>query len=503
MALPPQHGRDTNVLRKLRLVPLDRLSSVPRPTPAASVLPPLICVSHREPYAPVRAGAFQQLQRTTGGLVTALDAALRELGGRWIASGETAQTLEAPDDVKGRTYSIEQLALSERELDHYYSGFSNRVLWPLCHYFTGTVRFKPEEWHEYVKVNRRFADAVVHQLNRASGSPPVAWLHDYHLMLAPRMVRDRVPSATIGFFLHIPFPAFEVFRILPTRREILEGVLGADLIGFHSASYQEAFLESARRLLGARVERGSFVEHKGHRTRTMVAPIGIDVQHQMQLGADPRVISRAQKLRRMIGSDTMILGVDRLDYSKGILERLIGFERFLERHAEHRGHTTFVQVAVPSRTRVEEYKQLKKATDEMVGRINGRYGDAVWTPVRYMTRSLQAPELAAYYRAADVALVTPLRDGLNLVAKEYVATRVDHGGALILSEFTGAAEELPQAYIVNPFGPDNVADALQSALTDDRVERERRMAALHARVRVNDVHVWARSFVEHLVRVTH
>lgn len=503
MPLPPNEGRAQNVIRKLRLVlpELDRppqrhLSRLPN-------LSNLVCVSHREPYAPVKVGRIEHLERTTGGLVTALDTALREIGGSWIASGEADTSMEAPDDGSGHTYAVEQVGLTLREFDHYYSGFSNRVLWPLCHYFVGRVSFNPDEWHDYMKVNRRFANAIVRKFRETGDETPVTWIHDYHLMLAPQYVREKQPSATIGFFFHIPFPSYEVFRILPTRREILEGMLGSDLIGFHTASYQEAFIECARRLLGARVDRGGTVEFRGHRTRTMVAPIGIDVRRQMELGNDPRVIARAQRLRKMVTGDKLILGVDRLDYSKGILERFAGFERLLERHPEHRGRATLVQVAVPSRTKVEEYKQLKRATDEAVGRINGRFGDAEWTPVRYISRGLQAVELAAYYRAADVALVTPLRDGLNLVAKEYVATRTDHDGALVLSEFAGAVEELPQAYIVNPFGPDSIADALHSALTEDRIERERRMEALHRRVQANDVRDWAWSFVEHLVRVTH
>jgi trehalose 6-phosphate synthase len=502
MVLPPQWGRDDRISRRLRLVPPQLWQGDFAPVPERAALPPLVCVSHREPYAPVRSGHSVRLQRTTGGLVTALDAALRQIGGSWIASGSNARVMQTPDDGSGRTYEVEQVELTARELDHYYAGFSNRVLWPLCHYFVGSVKFRPEEWTDYVRVNRRFADAVVRQLRSSEADPPVAWVHDYHLMLVPRLIREKLPDARIGFFLHIPFPAHEVFRVLPTGREVLEGVLGADLIGFHTRAYQEAFCEAAHRLLGARIDHGAVV-HRHHRTRTVVAPIGVDVHHHEELGNDSRVCSQAQHLRKMLGADSMILGVDRLDYSKGILERLAGYERLLERHPEHRGHVTLVQIAVPSRTQVAEYRRLKRATDEAVGRINGKYGDASWTPVRYMTRSLQSVELAAYYRAADIALVTPVRDGLNLVAKEYVATRTDHGGALVLSEFTGAAEELPQAYLVNPFGPDNIADALHAALTDDRIERERRMVALHARVQVNDVHEWARSFVEELVRVTH
>jgi trehalose 6-phosphate synthase len=385
-------------------------------------------------------------------------------------------------------------------MENYYAGFANRVLWPLFHYFIGRVNFQPEEWNDYVKVNRRFADSVVAELAEQRDAKPVAWIHDYHLLLVPKMIREADKKARIGFFLHVPFPAFEVFRILPSRREILEGLLGADLLGFHTQNYLDAFLDSTRRLLGARIDKNGSVDYQGHTTRTVASPIGIDVAQQEQLASDPRSVSRSLRLRRSITGDTLVLGVDRLDYSKGIPERLIGFERFLERHPEHRGHVTLVQIAVPSRTRVEEYRQLKRLTDETVGRINGRFGDGIWTPVQYLSRSFQPAELASYYRAADVALVTPLRDGLNLVAKEYVASRTDLGGALVLSEFAGAADELPQAYFVNPFGPDSIAETLHAAITDDRVERERRMAALLARVRANDVRDWARTFIQSIAR---
>jgi trehalose 6-phosphate synthase len=435
--------------------------------------------------------------RTTGGLSTALDAALRSLGGRWISSGPLEQPMRAPADAEGRSYDVEHVRLTPREHDGYYGGFANRVLWPLFHYFVGRVNFDPAEWGEFVKVNGRFAVAVVRALEEGR-EDAVAWVHDYHLMLAPRMIRDRRPGARVGFFLHVPFPAYEAFRILPTRVEILEGLLGADLVGFHTAAYRDAFLESCRRLLGARVDRTHAVLHRGRRTATLASPIGIDVAWHEAVASDPATVARARRLRRHVPGEVLLLGVDRLDYSKGLLERLSGLARLFERHPEHRGRVTLVQVAVPSRVRVEEYRQLKRQVDEAVGKLEGRFGDESWSPVRYIARALAPEELAAWYRAADVCLVTPLRDGLNLVAKEYVATRTDGGGALVLSEFAGAVEELPQAYVVNPFGPDNLSGALHAAITDDRLERLRRMEALRGRVCANDVHLWASGFLRQL-----
>lgn len=470
------------------------------PSPSLE-MPRLVCVSHREPFARKRVGRTVRLERTTGGLVTALDAALRRLGGTWIASGTEDTRARMPEDEEGRTYSVAQIGLSEAAFDGYYSGYANGVLWPLFHYFTGRVVCRPEDWEAYVQVNRRFAEALTTELV-GEESGVVAWIHDYQLMLVPRFVRDAVPGARLGFFLHIPFPAYEVFRILPSRREILDGLLACDLLGFHSRSYQEAFVDSARRLLGARGDGDGTVEYRGRRTQTVVAPIGIDVDRQVALSSKPEVRARAEQLRRSLAGEQIVLGVDRLDYSKGILERLTGFEHLLDRHPEHRGKVVLVQVAVPSRTRVEEYRLHKRKLDETVGRINGRFGDATWTPVRYITRGLPPPELAAYYCAADVALVTSLRDGLNLVAKEYVASRIDLGGALVLSEFAGAAEELPQAYFCNPFGRESVSEALHAALVDERSEKQRRMAALSARVRANDVHGWAASLLQAIVRAS-
>ncbi len=468
------------------------------PAPVEPGLPLLICASHREPWTQRRVGHAELTVRTTGGLVTALDAALRRLGGRWIATGSEPRRSRAPEDEDGATYEVEQLGLTTREMDGYYSGFSNGVLWPLFHYFLGRVNFDAREWREYERVNARFAAAVARGLEESDGA--VAWVHDYHLTLAPMMIRKLRPHARVGFFLHTPFPAFEVFRILPTRQQLLEGLLGADLVGFHTRSYRDAFLEAVQKLVGARSDRRGAVEYRGHRTRTLFSPIGVDVERLSALGQDPRTTSKAQRLRRSVPGDQIVLGIDRLDYSKGILERLAGFERLLERQPRYRGHVTLVQIAVPSRERISDYQRLKRDVDGAVGRLEGRYGDAAWSPVRYITRSFQPDDLAAWYRAADICLVTPLRDGLNLVAKEYVACRVDGGGALVLSEFCGAAEELTGAYFANPFGPDSIADALEQALTDDRMERERRMAHLREEVVGNDVHEWAQGFLRDLAQ---
>lgn len=450
-------------------------------------------MSHREPFA----SRNQRLQRTTGGLVTALDSALRELGGSWVACGKHEETLEAPADEQGRSYAIHHLGLPPRVQQAYYGGFSNQVLWPLFHYFVGRVHFDSHDWKAYERANERFAHAVVEALSASRHPSPVAWFHDYHLMRAPKFVRDRMPNASLGFFLHIPFPTWEVFRVLPTHVEILEGLLGADLVGFHAPSYRDAFLECCERLPGARVE-GDCVHFEGRRIQALSAPIGIDVARQRTLAGRSETLARAARLRRNVGAERIVLGVDRLDYSKGIVERLRGFERLLERFPEHQRNVTLVQIAVPSRTQVKDYRRLKRMCDEEVGRINGRFAGARWNPIRYLTRSFSQEELVAWYRAGDVALVTPLRDGLNLVAKEYIASRADRTGALVLSEFAGAAQELTDAWFVNPFSADNLANGLHSALTDDPDDARARMSRLAARVDENDVNDWARRFVEEI-----
>lgn len=457
-------------------------------------MPPLVCASHREPYVPDRAG----LRRTTGGLVTALDGALRRLGGTWVAASGDAQVMEIPDE-SGRAYTVRQLGLPADTLDAYYAGFSNRVLWPLFHSFADRMHFDGGQWRAYLEVNRQVASNVAQALNDSGHSSPVAWLHDYHLLLAPRLVRQLAPRAAVGFFLHIPFPPWELFRLLPTQVEILEGLLGAELLGFHADGYREAFLDCCHRLPGARVE-GRDVHYEGRRTRVVVAPIGIDAGRLQRMASTVQTRARAARFRRRLGRKTVLLGVDRLDYTKGILERLQGFERLLELHPEHRRQVTLVQVAVPSRVQVPDYQALKRQVDEMVGRLNGRFGDSSWTPVRYFNRNHPQEELVAWYLAADVALVTPVRDGLNLVAKEYVACRLDTSGALVLSEFAGAANELPSAYFVNPYDADNIADRLHRAITDRRSDKALRMRALQQEVEGNDVQSWARRFVEEIAR---
>ena len=375
----------------------------------------------------------------------------------------------------------------------YYAGFSNGTLWPLFHSFATYARYSAAEWDAYRDVNERFAAEIVRALKRGDS----LWIHDYHLLLLPRLIRERVPDARIGFFLHIPFPPYDVFRLLPWHREVLEGLLGADLIGFHTYDYARAFLGSVLRDLGLDNRIGAIVA--GHRVvQVDVFPLGIDVAKFGSESVGPSVERSLARMRRGTGPSKLLFSISRLDYTKGIPQQLDAFERFLESHAEWRRKVTYLLAVVPSRERVTQYARLKRDIDERVGRINSRFGTIAWTPIRYLYRQLDFDELLALYRASDVALVAPLRDGMNLVAKEFVAAKQEPRGVLILSEMAGASKELREALIVNPNDVKEVVDALDRAMTMSPEEQAMRIHAMQDRLRRYDARTWAMRFLERL-----
>ena len=465
-----------------------------QPSPAARILGDrrLVLVSNREPYVRKRTENGDRLERTAGGLVTALDPVMRGSGGVWIAwqpdaAVDTTTRVKVPDD--GAQFTLRQVPLSRKEVARYYHGFANSALWPLCHYFIDRCRFEEADWQQYVEINRRFAEAVVEEARPGD----LLWVHDYHFCLLPEMIGERrSDEVPLGFFLHIPFRTEEIFRILPWRRQVLSGLLGADLVGFHTDEYAGDFVGCCERLLGAEVDhKRGIVRWQKRDVRVGAFPIGIDVAEFAGLAASPQVKQRVADIRAGLGAEKLILGVDRLDYSKGILERLQAIDVLLEKRPELRRQFVFLQVAVPSRTQVKEYGELKRRIDEMVGRVNGRHGTANWQPVRYLYRGLPRHELVACYRAADVCLVTPLRDGMNLVAMEYVACRDDLDGVLVLSELTGAARELGRGAVqVNPFAIHETADSLAHALAMPPEDRRERMTLLRECVASCDVHGW-------------
>ena len=466
----------------------------------------LVVVSNRAPVELKRRPDGNQLVPTVGGLVSALLAVFKASGsGLWVAwSGSESSTpsaaspkIDLPADDP--CFTLRFVRLTERDVSQYYYGFCNRGLWPLSHYFIGRCQFRADQWQAYRRVNETFASA----LNEELQDDDFVWVQDFHLTLVPALARRVRPHLRLGFFWHVPFPEPSVFGIMPWRDAVLAGLLGSDVIGFHLESYARNFLACVERFLGLDVDwiRGS-VMYQGREIRAVARPIGIDAAQFEATASRPDVVERTAKIRRQLGSPARVmLGVDRLDYTKGILERLRAFERFLENHPSSRGNVTFIQIAVPSRERVDDYRTMKREIDEAVGRITGRFSREGWVPVRYIYGSVSAADLAAYYAAADVALVTPLRDGMNLVAKEYVACRFNDDGVLMLSEFAGAAEDLPEAVLVNPYNVDDGAARIESALRMAPAEIRARMRKLRARVQDRDLRWWLESFLSEFWRI--
>jgi len=454
----------------------------------------LVVVSNRAPVELVRDGGVVGVRRTVGGLASALDDVMRARGGVWVAWAGTdgAEVLGA--DVTGLPYPIRAVPLGERDLDQYYGGFANQVLWPLCHMFSTRCRFDPEFWTGYQRVNERFALATA----EVARTGDVVWVNDFHCCLVPGRLRAEGVRARIGLFWHIPFPPPSILGICQWRAELLGGLLGADLLGFQTLDDVRRFGDCVRQLLGAPVEEevAGLRVRAGRRTvRAVALPIGIDARRFAAQAMDPAVRDEGARLRQALGAEVMMIAVDRLDYTKGIVERLRGFERFLERRPDWHRRVCLMQITVPSRFHVPQYRELKREIDETVGRIVGRFTVGARSPLVYAYNAFDHEHLAAHYGAADVALVTPLRDGMNLVAKEYVACHPAGDGVLVLSEFAGAAHDLEEAVLVNPYEADSVADAIETAVEMPDAERRHRMQALVGRVRLHDVGWWTSSFL--------
>jgi trehalose 6-phosphate synthase/phosphatase len=460
----------------------------------------LLLVSNRLPVTVKADKDGVSVVRSAGGLATGLRGPHERSGGVWIGWPGDVSRLTQAQRASVEAQLAEQrcvpLYLSAGEVGRYYEGYSNRVLWPLCHYLIERIPRQDRDWEVYRKVNERFADLVVRHYQPGD----TIWVHDYQLMLVPALLRARLPQARIGYFHHIPFPSSEIFRTLPRRAELVRGLLGADLIGFHTHTYVRHFANSLMKLLGLETVLDQ-VAYGGRQVRLGDFPMGIDAQAFENLANDPGVIEDVRVHRERSTGQRLLMGVDRLDYTKGIPQRLLAVQRLLEREPSWRGRLRFVQVAVPSRTAVEDYATYRDKVDELVGRINGLYGSVHNVPVHYLYRSFNERQLTALYRAADVMLVTPIRDGMNLVAKEFCAARPDEDGVLVLSEFAGSADEMGDAVMVNPYDVEGMADALQAALEMSEEERRTRMRNLRARVKECDVHWWVRSFLDTLEAV--
>ena len=434
-----------------------------------------------------------RLEQSAGGLATGLAGPHERLGGLWVGWPGSTEALSEDERARIARQLTDHRAvpvwLDPDDVKRFYEGYSNGVLWPLFHYLINQVPLHVRDWGAYERANRRFAEVVA--AHHRPGD--LVWVHDYHLMLVPQLVRELVPGARIGFFLHIPFPGSEVFRTLPNRERLLEGMLGADLVGFHTAAYMRHFASSLLRILGIAVD----VDRAQLEERTVrlgVFPMGIDAARFARVAADPEVAREVSALRGS-GDCAVLLAIDRLDYTKGIPRRLLAFDRLLRRHPSLRERVRLIQVAVPSRTHIEVYRKFRRRVDALVGRLNSAFATSRWAPVHYVYRSLSERELVALYRAADVMLVTPVRDGMNLVAKEFVAARTDEDGVLVLSEFAGAAAELAEALHVNPYDVDRTSEIYYHALTLPAEERRARMLGLRRRVTTYDVEHWVRSFL--------
>jgi trehalose 6-phosphate synthase/phosphatase len=453
-----------------------------------------LIVSNRLPITVTPNAESYELKPSAGGLATAMASLGGNGGTLWIGwPGKTTGLSEemcAQLDAELLARGLVSVHLTAADVLGFYEGFSNGVLWPLFHYQIERVNMDAwRDWEAYESVNRQFAEAVAAQWQEGDR----IWIHDYQLMLVPAMIRALLPHACIGFFLHIPFPSLEVFRTLPWRSEVMEGLLGADIIGFHTYGYQRHFASCLLRKMGLDVVVDE-LHWEGRTVRLGSFPISIDTADFIARASLPAAEEAAAKVTAGSPGVKLLLGVDRLDYSKGLPRRFLAIERLLEIDPSLEGRFRLVQVAVPSRTAVESYMEFRRGLDELVGRINGRFSTTDWAPIQYLYRGVSPEELVALYRAADVMVVTPLRDGMNLVAKEYVACRVNDDGVLVLSEFAGAAWELGEAVQVNPYNVHQTALALRDAILMPPAEQRRRMVPLRQHVREWDVQAWVRSF---------
>lgn len=460
----------------------------------------LIIVANRLPFSVVMREGAPAFDPSIGGLTTGLESFLSHAAEfEWLWVGWPGAPIEPQLQrviwETARSQRAAPVFLSEESVNRFYHGFCNRTIWPLFHYFPMMTRYDEEEWAEYRKINELYCEELARELQ----PDDLVWVHDYQLMLLPKMLRDRFPTLAIGFFLHIPFPSFEMFRLLPApwRSEIIEGVLGANLVGFHTHDYTRHFLSCVLRTLGYEHQLGT-VMFRERSVKVDTFPMGIDFDRFAAAAAALETQARVSQLRSRCSGKKVIFSVDRLDYTKGLINRLRGYELLLRTHPEWHGKVVFVMSVAPSRVQVDSYQAMKKELEQTVGRIVGAYGNMHWRPLIYQYCSLGFEEIVALYRSSDVALITPLRDGMNLVAKEFVASRPDQTGVLILSEMAGAAREMGEALIINPFHREAFASALATALTMPAAEQIRRNQLLQERLRRYDINRWGDDFLSGL-----
>jgi trehalose-6-phosphate synthase len=471
---------------------------------------PLFVISNREPYMHVKEGNGTGYVVPASGLVTALEPILRACDGTWIAHGSGEADMETADQ-QGKLrvppeepqYTLKRIWLSKEEENGYYYGFSNEGMWPLCHIAHTRPIFRPEDWSFYQKVNKKFAEAALEEL-RATEEPCIL-IQDYHFALLPKLIKQKRPDARVALFWHIPWPNPESFSICPWQKELLNGMLGADLIGFHTQFHCNNFLETVDRALESRIDWEHFaINREGHTTLVKPFPISIALPKIAPITGEKSELSNKESLLKGLGIKTKFIGVgvDRIDYTKGILERFRGIERFFEKHPDYQGHFTFIELGAPSRTLIKRYHDLVGEMEAQAERINARFQQIKdWRPIVVLKKHHSHAEIEPFYKAADLCLVTSLHDGMNLVAKEYVAARDDENGVLILSQFTGASRELQDALIVNPYDTDQMAEALRYALEMDPAEKKARMHRMRETLKNNNIYRWAANLVGELAQI--
>ena len=469
----------------------------------------LVVVSNREPYIHSWSGGVIKCIVPASGLTAALDPVMRSSGGVWVAHGSGNADWEVVDQAdrvavppEEPSYQLRRIRLSKELEEDYYYGFSNQTLWPLCHVSYVRPIFEQVQWNAYVEANQLFADAVCQEIG---DRPAFVFIQDYHLALVPRLIKQRNPHVVTAHFWHIPWPNPESFRICPWQDEILDGLLGNDLLGFQIWYHCTNFLDTIDRTMEARIDRErSEVIRRGSRTIIRPYPISVDFEDIDQQAQSHLVTEEMGVLRRELGLEGQLvgMGLDRIDYTKGIPERLRAFQKFLERYPSYRGKVTFVQVGAPSRLNIGAYKQILDEVESLVEEINWELGYGRWKPVIHLPVDLSPTQLLALRRIANFAVVSSLHDGMNLVAKEYVASRFDEDGVLVLSPFTGAARELTGALLANPYSTDQLADAIKKAVEMKRPERQRRMRDMRKIVKENDIYQWASNILSDLSRLT-
>lgn len=461
----------------------------------------LLIVSNRLPINIEKKGNNYKYKPSVGGVATGLNSLNNFKEQVWIGwPGITSEKLAGDEDkIKKELTSknYHPIFLTKKDVENYYHGFSNKTIWPLFHYFTQNAVYKRKMWESYLKVNQMFCDEVL----KIAKPDDIIWIHDYQLFLLPECIRRKMPKAKIGFFLHIPFPSSEVFRLLPWRKEILTGMLGADIIGVHTYDYSQHLMRSVSRIMGYEHDFG-LITVGSRQVQVDTFPMGIDYDHFANAVTKPEVEKEIEKIRKKIGERKIILSIDRLDYTKGIPPRLEAFNLFLKRYPEYKEKVTLILVAVPSRTKVDHYRELKKHLDELISDINGKHGTIGWTPIWYLYRFLPFETLLALYKIADIALITPLRDGMNLMAKEFLATKGNEKGVLILSEMAGAASELGEALIVNPNDKEDIVKAIKKALTMSCEEQKERNRIMQDRLQRYNITHWAAEFIDKLQQPT-